>query len=200
MVAFEEVGHFVDDDVLQALGRFFSQFQVEPDAPGRDVAGAPAGAHPPDAPSGHADTHDGLPFGDQRRDDFLQQVAIPGQQQGFPLQPVRAGPDAHFEDAVVAQSELRRPGLFDDLQPVVPPPDVVAFAVDQSALGLAGLLLKAGLLFPNPAQPRNDCQAYRFIGNPYGHSNPHPPIGRVYCQMQVFDVLANHLHRQALDF
>ena len=39
MVAFEQVNHFVDDDVLQAGGRLFDQFEIEPDTTGLNMTG-----------------------------------------------------------------------------------------------------------------------------------------------------------------
>ena len=67
MVSFKEVGHLMDDDVVQALGRLFDQLQIEPYAPRFDVTGAPLGFHPLDAPSWSGDLHRGGPLLDERR-------------------------------------------------------------------------------------------------------------------------------------
>lgn len=65
VVSLEEVHHFVDDYVLNAVEWFFSQFQVEEDAFFFDVAGAPFGGHAADAEAGELDADFLLPFGDQ---------------------------------------------------------------------------------------------------------------------------------------
>ena len=50
VMSLEQVDHFVDDDVFEAVGGFFDEFEVEPDAAGSDVAGAPFCFHLFDAP------------------------------------------------------------------------------------------------------------------------------------------------------
>ena len=50
VVALEQVEHLVQDDVVEALGRFLDQLQIEPDAMGLGGAGAPLGLHPLDVP------------------------------------------------------------------------------------------------------------------------------------------------------
>lgn len=58
--------HFVDDDVIEALARFFGQVGVEANAGGRDVATAPAGSHALDEKTVDFDAEDGFPAGDER--------------------------------------------------------------------------------------------------------------------------------------
>ncbi|MCY1186978.1 hypothetical protein D9M73_279010 [compost metagenome] len=52
----------MDENVFEALDRLFRQFQVEPDAAGGNVAGAPLGFHFLDAPSVRLNPQDRLPF------------------------------------------------------------------------------------------------------------------------------------------
>ncbi|MNP83214.1 hypothetical protein D3C76_1820980 [compost metagenome] len=52
----------MDENVFQALDRLFGQFQVEPDAAGGDIAGAPLSFHLLDAPSVRLNPQDRLPF------------------------------------------------------------------------------------------------------------------------------------------
>jgi len=75
--AFEEVDHFVDQDVFEASGRFFGQRQVDPDAADPGVAGAPAGLHFFDAPVGDGFADFGSPLGDEIRDLFPEPVPMP---------------------------------------------------------------------------------------------------------------------------
>lgn len=55
VVTFQEVGHFVDEEVLEAGGGLFGEFEVKPDAAGLDVAGSPFGLHALDRPVVHGD-------------------------------------------------------------------------------------------------------------------------------------------------
>ena len=52
MVPLQQVREFVNDDVFQATRRLFDQFQIQLNAAGADIASAPAGLHPFDAPVG----------------------------------------------------------------------------------------------------------------------------------------------------
>lgn len=49
---FEQVDHFMDEDVFQALRRFLRQFQIQPDTAGLNVAGPPLRLHPSDTTLG----------------------------------------------------------------------------------------------------------------------------------------------------
>jgi len=75
--AFVQVNQLMHQDVLQAGRRLLGQFQIQPDAPGRDVAAPPAGFHAPDARFGDSDTDAGLPFSQQRRQLGLERLPIP---------------------------------------------------------------------------------------------------------------------------
>ena len=48
MGSFYEMGHFMDDDVFEAIQRLSSQFCIEQDAPARGGATTPTSTHPPD--------------------------------------------------------------------------------------------------------------------------------------------------------
>lgn len=50
LVPFIQVSQLMHQDVLQALHGLLGQLQIQPDAPGPDVAGAPSGLHPFDVP------------------------------------------------------------------------------------------------------------------------------------------------------
>ena len=45
MMPLDEMHEFVDDDVFEALDRLLGEFEVQPDAAGLRVAGAPPGLH-----------------------------------------------------------------------------------------------------------------------------------------------------------
>jgi len=70
MMALNEMDQFVDDDVFEALHRFLGQFEVQPDATGDWIAGAPPSFHFPDTPSCDLNTQRYLPFLQKRRNQF----------------------------------------------------------------------------------------------------------------------------------
>jgi hypothetical protein len=63
---FQQVPHFVYDDVFEALPRFAGEIGIEPDAGGGAAAASPFRLHSPDKVAFHTDTHERLPFGDYR--------------------------------------------------------------------------------------------------------------------------------------
>jgi hypothetical protein len=77
VVLFQEVQQLVDDDVFQAIFRFLSQFQIDPDALGEDIASAPFGFHLFDRPLGDLYSDYVLPFDDQGLDSGFQPGPIP---------------------------------------------------------------------------------------------------------------------------
>ena len=93
VVSFQQVGHFVDDDVFEAFRWLLGEFQIEPDASGRGIAGAPFGFHAFDAPVGDLDAQDRLPLLDQGRYQGLQSLAIPALQDTLTLFGVGVRPD-----------------------------------------------------------------------------------------------------------
>jgi hypothetical protein len=79
-LAFQEVHHLVDQDVFDAIEGFLGEFEVEPDAMVPCVAAAPPGLHLLDAPVGDLHPDDGLPFGDQARQQRFHVLEVPGVQ------------------------------------------------------------------------------------------------------------------------
>lgn len=77
VVLFQEVQQFMDDDVFQAIFRFLCQFQVDPDALGRDVAGALFGFHLFDRPLVDLYSDDVLPFLNQGLNSGFESGPIP---------------------------------------------------------------------------------------------------------------------------
>ena len=77
VVLLQEVQQFMDDDVFQAIFRFLSQFQIDPDALGEDIASAPFGFHLFDRPLGDLYSDDVLPFLNQGLNSGFQPGPIP---------------------------------------------------------------------------------------------------------------------------
>jgi hypothetical protein len=65
VVFFQEMHQFMDENIFQAILRFLGQFQIAPDALGKDVASSPLGFHLLDRPLVDLHTNDILPFIDQ---------------------------------------------------------------------------------------------------------------------------------------
>ena len=63
-----QMGQFVDHHAPETLRRLLGQLKAQPDPPLRHVAGAPAGAHVPDADLGGPLPHNGLAFPPDGRD------------------------------------------------------------------------------------------------------------------------------------
>jgi len=72
-----QMHQLVDQHVLQAPHWLLDEFQVQPNAPRRDVAASPARLHPLDPHLGHRLSNPGLPFGEQRRKQRPELAAVP---------------------------------------------------------------------------------------------------------------------------
>jgi len=62
---FQQVGHLMYNDVLQALRRFFGKLGIEPDIAGNRVAATPLGLHSLHKKPVYFHTQQRLPLGDQ---------------------------------------------------------------------------------------------------------------------------------------
>ena len=65
MIALKVMGHFMDDDVLQAVWILLGEFDVEPDMASLAVARTPLRFHAADAPLRHFEIKLLLPFRDE---------------------------------------------------------------------------------------------------------------------------------------
>jgi len=75
VVTLQKVRQFMDDDVFETLRGLFRQFKIQPDALRFDVAGAPLCLHFLDAPISDGNSHDPLPFRDERGNQLLDLAA-----------------------------------------------------------------------------------------------------------------------------
>ena len=82
---FEQVGHFVDDDVFEAFAGFAGEIGIEANGTGFGIATAPPGFHSPDEKAVHLDVHERLPLGDEGREGGLELGAIPVFEEGLSL-------------------------------------------------------------------------------------------------------------------
>ncbi len=199
VVAFEQMHHFVDDDVLQAMHGFFDQFEVQPDTPCLAVAGAPFRFHLFHAPFVHLHTDDGFPFRDQGRDLFLEPLTIPGGEYALSLSGRALAAYEEVERLVVAHDHFRRAFVVDDIEQVTASLVVVALTAHIFARGLALLRGELRLLALDPGQSGDGKEAYRFVIDAQWCGHPDASGRWIDAEMQVLDVLANHIDDQAID-
>jgi hypothetical protein len=93
--------HFVDDDVLKALSRFFGQVGVQSNAGGRWIATPPSRFHPLNKKTLDLHFQVLFPSRDQLRNLGSNLLAIPALQDVMPLATIRSWTDAqdHFVDS-----------------------------------------------------------------------------------------------------
>jgi len=71
VVTFKQMGQFVDNNVLNALGRLLDKFKIQPNSAGIDIASPPPGLHSLDSPFSDGNTHRICPL----LDDGLRQCS-----------------------------------------------------------------------------------------------------------------------------
>ena len=116
VVALEQVNHFVDNDVLQAMNWFLDKLEIQPDATCLDVAGAPFGFHLFHAPLGYLYVDDRFPFRDQGSNLFFEPAAIPGVQDALSRRGIAVGPHEEVHGFVVANDHCWRAFLIDHIE------------------------------------------------------------------------------------
>ena len=83
VAGFEQVNHFVDDDVFETGWWFLGKFGVEADGVGGWGAATPFGFHVAHTEASDGDAQTRLPCGYEGRDGLFEQITIPGGQDGF---------------------------------------------------------------------------------------------------------------------
>jgi hypothetical protein len=71
----------------------------------------------------------------------------------------------------------------------------MALAAHHLALGLPGLVIESRPLALNPTEFADHRQPHGLIGHGQRRGHPHPPVRRIDPQVQVFDGLPDHVHR-----
>ena len=173
MMPFEQMHHFVDQHVFQARHWLLDQFQVQPDAPRRDVAASPARLHPPDPDLGNRLSKPRLPFGEQRRKLRPQLATVPALQHDLALGTVVTGALA-APSTPANEPHLRRAIAYLHVESVTAPLKIVALTRHDLSLGLAILPRELLLLTANPPKARNYRQPHGLIVNAARrrHANP----------------------------
>ncbi len=124
---------FVSDDVVETLDRLLGKFQVETDAPRRCVTASPLCLYLLDAPVGDFDTQDGLPLFQQRRDQFLELLLVPAEDDRFPLFRAGAKADEQVESGDSSHSDSGWGIVLVHTKAIPLPEAVVTLAIDHLA-------------------------------------------------------------------
>jgi hypothetical protein len=90
----QEMGQFMDDDVLNATRVFRNELKVEPESTPLGITRPPLGFHLPNVPIRNLYANDTLPFRDERFKAIPQLGPLPGMQKSQPS--VWSGPGSHY--------------------------------------------------------------------------------------------------------
>jgi hypothetical protein len=199
MMPFIQMHEFMDGDVLQALHRLLREFEVQPNPTNFDIAASPLGFHFLDAAVNGLQAQNPLPFLQEWWQQFVKLSPIPPLQCAFALRSVGFSAHMEFDGGLVVQDNLDGAVVVNDAEPVSPPEKVMALAADHFAGGLARLTRKSGPLAFDPAELADDRKAHRFVADSDWRGYPYPAMRGINPQVQVLDVLADNLNRQATD-
>ena len=194
---FDQVRHFVDDDVFKTVHGPLCQFQVEPDSPGPEVTTPPTGLHLPDAPLRYRNAHYRLPGRDQSRHRCFQTPTIPIRKHALPFIPICARANAHFQRRIAQKVDTGWPPVSRDVQLAVETLDVVVLSRYPGVRGFSFAVSVFFLLPPDPRLPFDYGLPDRFIVDVQRSGNPHATVGRTYPEVQVPDPLPVDIHLQA---
>ena len=122
-------------------------------------------------------------------------LAVPSIHHGFSGIPVGPRAYAHSHCCVIDETNRRSSVTFCNIESVAPSLEVMAFTSDKFPLGLPILVLEFRLIATNPAQPRNNSHPHRVIIKTERSCHSHPAVRRVNPNMEVFDVLVDHVDR-----
>ena len=146
----QQVNEFMDHHTPQARRRLLGQLQAQPDPPPGHAAGAPAGAHVPNADFGRPLTDDGLAFLADRGDRGEHLSAVPVLDGGLALRrcAFRTGPK---DQGSVLQGGSTPAIGGDDLKGIGLPPQEEGLSGD--ILERSGGGLQALQMLKNPSGP-----------------------------------------------
>lgn len=121
------------NDVLHALDRLFGELEVEPNTGGGGTATTPFNLHLLDAPGSYLNSKNWLPALEQRRDNQLQLLPVPAQQDGFPLLGAGSRADRQIDARHAAQRDFDGAVMLVHPQSITPAQEIVTLAVDHLA-------------------------------------------------------------------
>ena len=149
---FQQVCHFVNDDVFEEVFWLFYQLGIEANPTRFVIAAPPLGFHSLQEITSDLHLQLWFPFSDDLWDDFVKKRLVPFMQHLGAFFVV--APGTHSKgDAFVIQGNGRLGSAVSYGHEVPAAPKVMALAIDVLARCFAGLAPELFLLLANPAQP-----------------------------------------------
>ncbi len=177
VMLFHEVQQFVDNDVFQAILGFLCQFQVDPDALGKDVTGAPFGLHLFDRPLVDLQSDDFLPLLDHGLHSGFEPGPIPLLQHQRTMPDRGSGLFVEIDVSATSQFDHVDAGVRNHIQEIAFSFQIVTFSCDVLPMGKALHLFESGDVLFDPAKFGDDVQADALIIHLLGNGDPDSPGG-----------------------
>jgi type I restriction enzyme, R subunit len=174
--------------------RLLGQIGVQSDAFGSRIAAPPSGLHLLNEDAFHFHAQYRLPLRDEDEHSSPDLFSIPLGNDGllrFVIRP-RTNSQHHL---IASQLNVRGVICLDQLQKVAFVPNIMAFAVEVLARRFAFLLAELVLLLLDPAQFGNGEDADGVQAHARRGRNPHSASRWIYAEMDIPNVLQNHIHR-----
>ena len=190
---FQQVNHFMGDNIFYALHGLLGEFQIEPDSFGFGVACTPFGFHLSDTKFGDGEGHLFFESNDIRGNQCLELAPVPFGKKGLPFLDRGLFGDIHIQGAML-QDYFGRAVLFYY-------PKQVAFAQEIVALSWAALpdcftvlALEFGLLFAYPGSFGNKENPDGFGVHSQWGRDFYFALGWINAKVDVLYILANYLY------
>jgi hypothetical protein len=136
---FEQVNHFMENDVFETFEGLFGKFEIEPDGFGFGAAAAPLGFHLSDPKVFYRNAEVLFPFGYQRGNCRFKLLPI-GCLKDF-IFFIEIGSWSNLEHHLsMLEFELGDGVFFDDVEQVALAPEIVAFPIEVFTRGFALLV------------------------------------------------------------
>lgn len=198
MAGFEQVCQFMNNDVFKALARLFGKVAVEADTAGAGIATAPFGLHALHVDFFHLHAHDLFPVGNQGDGGVAHLFTIPGGDDRLLLFEITAGADRELH-VIVFQLHGWNLIRLVHFEQIAPPPNIMAFPVHIVTRSFAFLRLHLGLMAFDPVHFGDDVHAQGIEADPPRRGDAHPARGRVDAEVDVLDILEDHVHGNVAD-
>ena len=148
---FQEMRHFVDNDIFQQVFWLFHQFGIEPDTACLVIAASPFGFHSLEKIVRDGDPKFFLPFVDQWRYLLVKKGFVPAMEYFGPFEGIAARSNIQGYPFVVEHYTLFGI-LIHNGHKIASPPKVVAFALNEMPRCFSCLIIQLLLLLAYPAK------------------------------------------------
>mgnify|MGYP007095842624 CR=1 FL=1 len=198
MSRFQHMYQLMHHDIFQTFTGLLGQFGIQADRFGSWVTTAPFCFHATHKKPVNPDTDSFFPFGQQGRYCLLNQPAIPTIHYFLIFSSVTAIAYLENQTAVFQLNPWRGISL-NNLHQITLTPYIVTFPVQILPWGFPVLSDQYFLLRPNPTHFRNQKETKRIQLHMGGCRKRHPARGRMYAEMDVFNILSDNVHSNVSD-